>query len=94
MQFLLDEVLNADYPKSAAQRWRDRRAGLFPPAVKLGHKNATVDTEYETFKAVTLARRDYPKLAAKLTQWLKDEKAAGRNPWSKEKLDAWINAHK
>ncbi len=94
VRFITDEELCSEHRKSAAQMYRDRKAGAFPPAVKFGNRNATIDTEYEVFKEVVMAKRDYPKLAAKLTRWLKEEKAAGRNPWAKEKLTAWVNVHK
>jgi hypothetical protein len=94
MQFLSNKHLAADgYAKSSSQIFRDRKAGLFPPAVRIGNSNLTVSEEFEVFKLVMKARRDYPKLADKLTEWLQAEKKGGRNPWSQDKLDAFIQSN-
>jgi hypothetical protein len=94
MQLITEEQLEAQgLGKSSSQRRRDREAGLFPAAVRYGNRNLTDADEFEVFKRVIKARRDFPNLATKITEWLKKEKKAGRNPWVQEKFVAFLKSN-
>jgi predicted DNA-binding transcriptional regulator AlpA len=63
MNELIDhEAVNAKTgPRSKVQRWRDVKAGKFPPPVKVGSRNLWVAEEIEAWIAERIAERDSRK---------------------------------
>lgn len=63
------------------------KEGKFPRSVKIGGKCAYVSEEVDAYRRLQLFKRDYPSVRERLTQWVAEQMARGKNPWTDNQID-------
>lgn len=90
-KLLDDDALDALLgKKSPSQRHRNARALKMPKPIKVGGRNAYIESEIRAYIRAEVAKRDDPSVAEDLAQHIKDSIRAGENPWSTERIEAWL----
>lgn len=79
--------------KSSSQHHRNVIDHKFPAPIKVGGRNAWIESEIDAYIRVEIAKRDHRFLADDLADWVKKQLTHNENPWSISKVEAWLDRH-